>query len=870
MIWHNSTIQDVLNELNTDKNKGLYNEAAAMRLKQYGKNQIKSHNKKGYLHFFIKEFKSFFVILLTIISSIYAIVTLVTSETGWLDSVIVITTLLMCCSINAFAKYKTNKTLYGIESERNSYVSVIRNGEETVILSTELVPGDIMIVKSGDYIKADARLIDSYALACDEFKLTGISVPTEKNHELCFDDITPLSSRSNMLYSSSTVINGKGIAVVTDTGYSTEYGKIKKLQIQTEEVKSPLSDKIEKISKIISSAAIIASVLIFIFGIIFNFTSQDASFAKTVLSHLLLSTTLCFIAVPDIIRSLMSVALSCSAERLKASDVTVNNLQIIEKLRNITVICTDKTGVITTGNMKVEKICTERSVATLDNDAIDESSLTILRLALICSNFKSNEHSERHTNNMERAIEEACIKYNGMSKSDVDGIYPTLAEIPFDSERMLMTTVSAINGNTYAVVKGAPEIVAERCINISAEEINKISDELTNDGLKAIAVAINPLSEIPANPNCEELEHGLTFVGLIGFADEIDDESYKLCKECLENGIKIVMISGDHINTTSKAALSLGIIDDENMAITGEEIAKMSDEDLEECIEKYRVFARVSPEDKLRIVTTLKSRFENVAVTGDTASDAAVIANADVGYALGLSAADVINDSSDLVLEKNRISSLISSLKESQYLLYALKNCSYYLIADIAIKLLVVIFGIFIFGASPLSMSAIMLLTLITAILPKYAFFIEKNATEDSLQTDSLQFFNKSALIKTITASILITMLALIGYGMGIAESTLCAQSFAFAVIAFSELAFAFSLSTKSVIFKGFRLTKKSMPVAVLLCFIFSLIILTTPLSLVLSPTPITILELALSLFSGAVVLVLSELSKVFLPKLSH
>ena len=869
MIWHNSTIQDVLNDLNTDKDKGLYSEAAAMRLEQYGKNQIKNYSKKGYLNFFVCEIKSFFVILLTVISVIYAIVTFATDETGWTDSVVVIVTLLFCCALNALAKYKTNKTLCEIESERYSYVSVIRNGEETVILSTELVPGDIMLVKSGDYIKADARLIDSYALTCDEFKLSGISVPTEKNHESCFDDITPLSARSNMIYASSTVINGKGVAVVTDTGYSTEFGKIKKLENQTEQVQSPLSTKIEKISKILSSSAIIASVLIFIFGIIFNFTSPDVSFAKTVLSNLLLATTLCFIAVPEVICSLTNIALSCSASRLKAADVTVNNLQIIDKLRNITVICADKTGVITTGNMKIKKLSTDKGSITLDGETVNEAGLTVLRLALMCSNFKSDEHAERHTNNMERAIEEACIKYSGMSKADIDGIYPTLAEIPFDSERMLMTTVNAINGNTYAIIKGAPEIIAERCINISSEDLNKMSDELTNDGLKVIAVAINPLSEIPANPNCEELEHGLTFVGLIGFADLIDSEASMLCKECLENDIKIVMISGDHVNTASKAGLSLGIINDESMAITGEEISKLSDEELEECIEKYRVFARVSPEDKRRIVNVLKARFENVAVTADTANDTAVVTNADVGCALGLSAADVISDSSDLVLEKNRISSLVSALKESQYLLFALKNSTYYLISDVAIKLLVILFGIFIFGSSPLSMSAIMLLTLITAILPKYAFFIERNATEDSLQTDNLQFFNKPALIKTITASILITVLTLIGYGVGLAESTLCAQSFAFAVITFSELAFAFSLSTKSIIFKGFRLTKKSMPFAVLVCFLLSLIILLTPLASALSLTPISILGLIFSLCSGAFMLVLCELSKIFLPKLS-
>ena len=834
MIWHNSAAEEVISELNTDREKGLRTEAAATRLSRYGKNELNDIKQKKFFKYLLSELKSFISIALAVTAAIFFVVSLVTEDAGWLDSVMILAALIIQMVVTAVAKYKADGELGRLRNSVGTTATVIRDGEEKVIPSSELVPGDIMLLKNGDYVPADGRLIDSYVLTCDEFKLTGESVPEEKVHDILFDDITPLEARSNMVYSGSCVVNGRGVAVVTETGYLTELGKREKISRHTDTTLTPLGTKLARFSHLFSVGAIVSAIIIFVIGIIANFSSYEVSFASTVLGHLLLALAVCTAALPDTIRAILAVTTAFSVSRLQKKEVTVKNFRIAEEIKDVTVICADKTGTFTTGDMSVVKLYTADTTYLLDGDTIDDAAANMLRLALICSNFNPSQHTERHANDLESAIEAASIKYIALSKNDIDGLYPKIAELPFDSERRLMTTVSAINGQPYAIVKGAPEVVLDRCHGIDAERLSAKVQEFAAEGLMVLALALKPLGEIPANPNCDELENDLTLVGLICFEDPVLPDAATLCSQCKSAGLKVVMITGDH-NTTAKAvAEKIGILSDDSEAISGAELATLTDEELAACVHNYSVFARVSPQDKLRIVTAFRTGLEKVAVTGDSINDTPAMLEADIGCALGLTASDMVKDSADLVLSNNRFSALISAVKESGRILTGVKKSLSYMLSGNIAEVLVVLFGLIIFGRSPLSAAALLFVNLLTDILPALAFSAERVGDEEGV-TRHATTFGKSFFGCLAAPSLIITVLALVAYGLALPLGEASASAATLGVVIVGELVHAFGVSLKNTVFSTATLRNLSMPVACGISLIVLILFLVTPAGALLS-----------------------------------
>ncbi len=835
MIWHNSTANEVISELKTDPQNGLTSEEVAARIKIYGKNEFRDNDRKGLLSYILNELKSFSNIALLVVSAIYFILAIAMKVGGILETVVIAVTLLLAVIASAFTKYKTDCELEKLNRSIGSYVTVIRNGEETSVPSNELVPGDIMVLKAGDYIKADGRLIDSYALACEEFRLTGVTAPSEKLHDTLFEDITPQPDRHNMVYCSSAVLNGRGLAVVTETATSTEIGMRADIKRQVDTTETAMYTKLIKTQNIVSTVALIFSLAVFFFSVIANFSATHVSFAVTVTGSLLLALTLFVSTGTSIISSLIKFARATAAYRLRDNGITVTDPKATEELKDITLICTDKTGALTTEHHTVVKIFNGNKTIDLKERSCDEASVALLRLALICSNFAHDEHTERHSNNMERAIESACIEHAGMSKTDIDGMFPKIAELPFDSERMLMTTVTAINGNPVAIIKGAPEIVASRCTNISADEVDKISKEYATEGLKVIAVAIKPLDEIPANPNSDELENELTFAGVLGIEDAIDREAVALCRECAAHGIKTVMVTGDHFDTAVAIAIKAGIIADEAEAISGEKLAEFDDAQLEEIIENYSVFARISPEDKQRIVSAFKARGEKVLVTGDSLNDTQALLEADFGCALGKTASDMVKDSADIVVNDNKFSSIVSALKESAKIFTNIKQALAYLFTVQLSVLAIMCFGLIIYGISPITASAAIFQSLFAIALPMFAIFFERSNTNARLSVKGSRIFDKGFVIRFAVPTVFISVMALIAFGITFSAGAHAACASTFAVLTFSELIHAICIShSKTVLSKRF-LKQKAMPILCAIALIVFLLVVLTPLGQLLS-----------------------------------
>ena len=855
MIWHNSTPSEVLSELSVNPDVGLNTNEVEYRLKQFGKNELSNISKKSFLTFLISEITSNYSIALITIAIVHLLLTVFLSSTGALSSVIIITVAVLSTFITAFLKYYSEKELGKLRNSVTTSVTVIRNGMEISIPATELVPGDIMVLKTGDYIRADARVIDSYVLKCDECRVTGETVSSDKLHDTIFEDITPISKRENMIYSGSVVVNGKGLAVVTETGDNTEIAKNANIAIEMDKGHTPLQETLLKIKNVISVSVLISALIIFICGIIVNF-SAPVSFAVTVVDHLLLALSVVVAAAIGFIPFILNSALLFSIKRLKKHGTVITDPVVAENLKDIKVICTDKTGTLTTENLSLVKVYDGQRDIDLNLRAPDDSSSTILRLALICTNFSHDEHTERHSNNMEYAIEAACIDHLGLSKNDVDGMYPKVAELPFDSERMLMTTVTVINGNPVAIVKGAPEVILSRCEGLTDDSPEKASVEYAVQGLKVIAVAIKPLDEIPANPNAEELENGLTFAGILGFEDTIDPVAVSQCKKCRESGIKIVMITGDHIDTAVSIGIKLGIINDRNEALSGEELSAIEPEALENEIHKYSVFARISPEDKLKIVTALKAKYGKVLVTGDSINDTPALLAADIGCALGLTASDAAKDASDLVVNDNRFYSIVHAIKESKRALLDVKKAIGHSITIFASLCIIAIVGQLFSGASHIGASAAMLLALFAYILPMIGFFSENYGGGVPFSASSEAFFEIPFIIGISATTVSTSIMSLIaGFVFG--------SGAAFAVFSMCISVCAFCRAHSRLILSKHTLKSRTLPIilAVVRCVV--LIITLTPLGGLLSIGSVSGGGWIMVLLSSIITFIICELLKI-------
>ncbi len=669
--WFNLSVEETVKQLDTNEKKGITKEEAKKRQAEYGLNELAAKKKKSTFQKFLEQFKDFMIIVL-IISAIVSGVIGVMEEglSGLTDTIIILFVITMNAIIGVLQENKAEKSLEALQKLSSHVAKVVRNGNLEVIPSRELVPGDLVILETGDYVPADLRIIEAVNLKAQEAALTGESVPVEKNTNKIEDEKIGIGDRINMLFSSSLVTYGRGKAVVVETGMSTEVGKIADIINSAEEGETPLQEKLNKLGKTLGIVALIICIAIFGIGLLYG---------KDVIEMFMTAVSLAVAAIPEGLPAVSTIVLAIGVQRMVKRNAIVKKLPAVETLGSATVICSDKTGTLTQNKMTVEKIFYNNKLNDLKEfkrDLSDDDLNKLIYASMLCNDTKIKDNDELAGDPTETALVDLGFKldYDG----NVYGQFPRVKEIPFDSERKLMTTVHDVNGKYIVYTKGGVDELLARCTNylINGEiknnleeyktEIKRVNNEMASSALRVLAMAYKELDHEPSDEEMKNMEQDLIYIGMVGMIDPPRLEVKDAVAKCKKAGIKTVMITGDHKITAMAIAKTLGILKNDSEAITGLELEEMSQEDLEKNIRNYSVYARVSPEHKVRIVKAWQANGEIVAMTGDGVNDAPSLKIADIGCAMGVVGTDVAKEAADVILTDDNFATVVSAVEEGR------------------------------------------------------------------------------------------------------------------------------------------------------------------------------------------------------------
>ncbi|MDH5203458.1 MAG: HAD-IC family P-type ATPase, partial [Nitrospirota bacterium] len=744
-VWHAMEVGQVLKELNTDPHSGLSSEEIRSRLEKYGYNELKKEERISPLSIFVNQFKNILIIILLIATVLSALVGEI------FDAALILVIVVFCAVLGFIQEYKAEQALEALKKMLSPTITVLREGEEEEIPSKELVPGDILLLEAGDKIPADARLIELHSLKCDEAPLTGESVPVGK-------DLKPLSEktlvadRKNMVLTGTTVTYGRGKAAVTSTGMNTEFGKIAEEVTAVETEKTPLEKRTDEIGKWLGIISLAICFLVAGISVAREILGDGRVDLPFIVTMVMFAVALAVAAVPEALAAIVTGALAIGMHQMAKRNALVRKMPAVETLGCTTVICSDKTGTLTKGEMTVRKIFTGGSFIEVTgvgytpegefkgsdvNVQRNQSLLLLLQGGLLCSDAVLEEKEGKwfiKGDTTEGALVVSAAKA-GFHQAEMRLENPRIEEMPFSSERKRMTTVHQMqDGKRTAFMKGAPEIVLERCTSITdgngtrplteddRAKILKANEEMAQGALRVLGLAYREISLAIACTE-EGVECDMVFIGLAGMMDPPREEAIEATKICKQVHIKPVMITGDHKLTAVAVAKEIGIYNEGDMVLTGEELEKMSDEDFEKIVNKVTVYARVSPMDKLKIVKAWKKRGEVVAMTGDGVNDAPALKHADIGVAMGITGTEVTKEASDMVLSDDNFATIVKAIERGRWIYDNIKKYLTYLLRCNITEVIVIGGVVLIMGPEylPLLPAAILYINLVTDGLPALA-----------------------------------------------------------------------------------------------------------------------------------------------------
>ena len=840
------SVDETLKSLNSSK-KGLSDEEAQKRIEEYGYNKLEEKKKQSLLSKFIDQFKDLMIIVLLIAAAISAFI-----AKEWVDAIIILFVVVVNAILGVIQENKAEKSLEALKNMSAPFSKVIRNGQVCHIKTEEIVPGDVVILEAGDFVPADMRLIEFASLKIEEAALTGESVPVEKEDVVISKDDASLGDRVNMAYSGSSVAYGRGAGVVTGTGMNTEVGKIAAYLSDTDNSMTPLQVKLAELSKILTVAVGIICVLVFVFSYIAN---PDIG-ADGIMDLFMKAISLAVAAIPEGLPAVITIVLAMGVQRMANRNAIIRKLSAVETLGSTEVICSDKTGTLTLNKMTVKELYYSGKLSTADS--IKDFNKDGEKMALIltlCNDSKENTKGGKETEFVGDPTETALVEYTkprGYAKNECEARYARVGEIPFDSERKLMTTVNTVENKIYSLTKGAPDLLIERCSKIlvngeirditsnDIKNIEEANSAMAHKALRVLAAAYKELAKVPEKATSKELEEEMIFVGLVGMIDPPRPEVKDAVKLCKRAGIKPIMITGDHKDTAVAIAKEIGIISDDSMAITGQELDKLKDEDFTEIVKKYSVYARVSPEHKVKIVKAWKALDKTVAMTGDGVNDAPALKNADIGVGMGITGTDVSKSVSNMVLTDDNFATIVNAVEEGRKIYSNIKKAVQFLLSSNLAEV-VAIFSATILGLitkqdwNILAAVQILWINLVTDAFPALALGVEK-AESDVMNKKprraKASFFDEGMGINVIFQGIVIGGLTLLAYYIGefvYHEHTL-GMTMAFATLSFTELFHSFNVRSmdKSLLTIGV-FSNKTLSWAILGSAALQLIVLTIP-----------------------------------------
>lgn len=819
-MWHMLKTEEVVSRLQTSTKMGLADNEITIRKEKYGANKLQEKKKENIVIKFIKQFNDFMIIILIIASIISAFTSYMQGENDYVDSIIIIAIVILNAIMGLVQEARAEKSIESLKKLTPQIAKAIRGGKLQEINAEELVPGDIIELEAGNYVPADCRIIEGFNLKIEESSLTGETEPVEKSEAQILEEKIPLGDMKNMGFMASIVVSGHGKAIVTDTGMNTKIGKIANMINEEEAPETPIQKKLSEVGKTLGIVCLVICAIIYVIGILKKIEPIEM---------FMTSVGLAVAAIPEGLPAIVTIMLSIGVTKMARKNSIIRKLPAVETLGCSNVICSDKTGTLTQNKMTVVK-------------TISDDEELLLKLGCMCTDCDIKDEKEAIGEPTEVAIvNNALIK--GINKKELYDKMKRISEIPFDSNRKLMTTVHRLENGYRSITKGAPDVMINKCDRIykngkierlSEEEKRKIQDQntqLANDALRVIAVGYREFEFM--RKDVTNLEENLIFVGLIGMIDPPREGVKEAVKTCKKAGIKTVMITGDHIATAKAIAKELGILEMGDMAITGAELDNISDNELTRNIASYSVFARVTPEHKVRIVKAWQKTGAVVAMTGDGVNDSPALKNADIGIAMGKGGTDVAKNASDMVLMDDNFVTIVQAIRQGRNIFDNIKKAIHFLIATNIGEITTIFIGLLLGLQSPLLAIQLLWINLVTDSLPAIALGLEKEEKgimERKPRNSKKSIFADGLWSKIITEGIMLGVLDLFIFSLGNNLYGIdVARTMAFVSLGLLELVHSFNIKSEGSILKKGALNNKFLIGSFILGTILQVIVVIIP-----------------------------------------